>query len=157
MTVFRPQIQNWSYNHDPANSDLDAVRFLVTDTNHEDKLLDDNEINWLLSQEGNVRQAAIKALRNLIAIFSRHVDTSGKAGSKAQSQRVESFKSALAELLEDQSMAGLNIFAGGQSVSGKESIRSDSDRVKPVFGKNMFDNPRAVTPNREEGSSEGDA
>jgi hypothetical protein len=50
MTIYRPQIQNWSYNHDPANSDLDAVRFLVTDTNHEDKLLDDNEINWLLSQ-----------------------------------------------------------------------------------------------------------
>ena len=154
--ITTPNIQKWTYSHDPSASDLDAVRFNVGDTNSEDKLLDDNEILYALAEEGTVRQASISCLQNLITVYARQVDGSVGKGSKALSQRVESFNTSLDRLLEKQSMSALNVFAGGLTRSGKETVQADTDRVRPVFTKDMMDNPRAVRPNFEDGAGEGD-
>jgi hypothetical protein len=154
--VITPNIQDWSYSHDPSSSDKDAVRFLIGDTNKNDKLLSDFEINYTVSQEGTVLQAAIHCLQNLIVVYSRHVDSSGNNRSRAYSQRVQSFRTSLDALLERQAMQGLNVFAGGISKAQKDTQCSDTDRVGPVFTKQMFDNPRAVGPNKGTLTGEGD-
>lgn len=154
--ITSPNILDWSYSHDPSTSDKDAVRFLIGDTNSDDKLLSDNEINYVLSAEGTVLQAAINCLQNLIVVYSRQVDTSGDNRSKSLSQRVQSFRTALDSLLERQSMQGLNVFAGGISKAQKDTQCTDDDRVAPVFTKQMFDNPRAVGPNKGTLTGEGD-
>lgn len=151
-----PNIQNWTYSHNPAVSELDAVRFNIGDTNSDAKLLDDNEILYTLVLEGNVRQASIACLQNLITVYARQVDKSSDKKSQSLSQRVESFQTALDRLLERQSMSALNIFAGGQSRAGKDTQRANTDRVRPAFSKDMMDNPRAIQPNAERGSQEGD-
>ena len=153
MTI-RPNIQAWSYSHNPASSDRDAVRFYVGDINKDDKLLDDNEIDFVLAQEGTALQAAITCLQNLIVLYSRYVDSSGDKRTRAYSQRVESFRTSLDSLLERQAMGALNVFAGGISKSQKEAQCADTDRVPPVFTKQMFDNPRAARP--EPDSGQGD-
>jgi hypothetical protein len=144
--IVTPNIQNWSYSHNPSDSDKDAVRYLIGDTNSNDKLVDDNEILYLLEVEGSVRQAAIAALQNLIVLYSRYVDMSGDKKSSAHGQRITSFEMALKTLLEKQAMSGLSVFAGGLTKTGKEAQVLDPDRVAPVFNKNMFANPRAVFP-----------
>jgi len=154
--ITTPNVLSWSYSHDPSASDKDAVRFLVGDTNSDDKLLDDNEILYVLSVEGTVLQAAINCLQNLIVVFSRQVDGSGKEGSKALSQKVQSFRTALDSLLERQAMGPLNVFAGGISKTQKAATCADDDRVPPVFTKQMFDNPRAPSPNGSTLRGEGD-
>lgn len=146
MTIPTPNIQSWSYSHDPSTSDKDAVRFIVGDTNSDDKLLDDNEILWVLEQEGNVQQAAICCLQNLITVYSRYVDKTGKGSSTAHGMRVENFRTALDSLLEKQAMGALEVFAGGISRSQKQVQEDNPDTVPPKFTKNMFDNPRAVQP-----------
>ena len=156
MPIITPNIQNWSYSHNPSSSDRDAVRFLIGDTNSDDKLLDDNEIDWVLTQEGTVLQAAINCLQNLIVVYSRYVDSSGNNKSRALSQRVDSFRTSLDSLLERQAMGSLNVFAGGISKSQKQQQCADTDRVEPVFTKQMFDNPRAIGPNTSIPNGEGD-
>lgn len=146
--ITSPNILDWSYSHDPATSDKDAVRFLIGDTNSDDKLLSDAEVTYTLSTEGSVLQAAINCLQNLIVVFSRQVDGSKKEGSQALSQKVQSFRTALDSLLERQAMGALNIFAGGISRTQKSTECSDTDRVPPVFTKQMFDNPRSSSPTK---------
>lgn len=154
--ITSPNILDWSYSHDPSSSDKDAVRFLIGDTNSDDKLLSDSEINYTLSAEGTVLQAAIHCLQNLIVVYSRQIDVSGDGKSKSLSQRVTSFRTALNSLLERQAMGALNVFAGGISQAQKDVQCADSDRVSPVFTKQMFDNPRAVGPNKGTIAGEGD-
>ena len=47
----------WSYSGDPANSELDKYRFIIGDTDENDKLLLDAEINYILNtfNEHNLR------------------------------------------------------------------------------------------------------
>lgn len=74
----------YSYSGDPANSDLDAVRFLIGDTNPGAYILSDEEINWLLALseandpngKANVTQAAGAAAEAIAAELSREVSYS---------------------------------------------------------------------------------
>jgi hypothetical protein len=47
----------WNYSGDPANSELDKYRFIIGDTDENDKLLLDAEINYILNtfDEHNLR------------------------------------------------------------------------------------------------------
>lgn len=71
-----------TYSGDPADSDKDAVRFLMSDTGGSSGtsfVISDHEINWLLSEEGdNVYAAAISGCESVAV---KMVETSG--GSKS--------------------------------------------------------------------------
>ena len=56
----------WSYSGDPARSELDKYRFIIGDTDENDKLLLDAEINYILNtfDDHNLR------LYNLYQIIS---------------------------------------------------------------------------------------
>ena len=61
----------WNYTGNPASSNMDAVRFLIHDTDPGDQKLQDEEINWLLTEEGqNVYRAAAMACMRLAAIYA---------------------------------------------------------------------------------------
>lgn len=62
----------WTYTGDPANSDRDAIRFLIGDTDASDPLLDDAEIDYLHAAAGaSVYQGAHDACHALAAKFTR--------------------------------------------------------------------------------------
>ena len=127
----------WSYSGDPSNSDLDKVRFLIGDTDQTDQQLQNEEINYLVSSEGSVNDAAIKACYTLAAKYSRQIDQKvGQVDYKC-SQRIKSYLE-LAKRLEDQiSDQPVAPYAGGISKSDKETNRLDDDRVKPKFTKEL--------------------
>ena len=60
----------FSYSGDPSKSSTDTVRFLVQDTNSKDVLLQDEEIAFLVNEEGSVEQAAMRAAETIAAQFS---------------------------------------------------------------------------------------
>lgn len=52
---------DFTYSGDPSTSDKDRVRFLIPDTDPEDMLLSDTEIQWFLDEDKNFYNAAANA------------------------------------------------------------------------------------------------
>jgi len=135
----------WTYTGDPQDSEKDAVRFLIGDTNKDDQLLKDAEIEYLLQRHnGNVNLAAGKAARGLAAMFTRDADKSVGDLRISSSQRASQYED-LAKRLEREAYIRATPFAGGISHSQKEKEQHREDRVKPSFKRGQFDKPGADT------------
>lgn len=52
---------DYTYSGDPSTSDKDRVRFLIPDTDPDDMLLSDTEIDWLLDENKDFYSAAAEA------------------------------------------------------------------------------------------------
>ena len=137
-------IRQWSYSGDPATSTKDEVRFLVVDTDSEDKQIDDCEINYLLAKEGSPINAAICACIGLIAIYSRDFD--GKFGDTTSAKITENYRGLLAELRAKRAEVPYVMFAGGLSRAAKLAVEENIDRVDPAFTVYTGNNPRAAEP-----------
>lgn len=77
---------SFTYSGDPANSALDAVRFLIQDTNEDDILLQDEEIGFLLTTvDMAIYQAAHDCCYVIASKFARLADTSKSVGDMSLS------------------------------------------------------------------------
>lgn len=88
----------WTYTDDPKNVPVDKVRFLCGDTDSEDPLLSDGEIEYLLESAGNAESAARKACMTIIAKLAREVDYVIGPEQVRASQRLENYRKLLALL-----------------------------------------------------------
>ena len=140
----RSKILQWSYSGKPLSNTKDEVRFLVGDTNPDDKQLDDCEIEYLLDREGSVIDAAICAVYGLIALYSRDFD--GQFGSSTSSQIATAYRELLKDLRDKRARKPLVMLAGGLTKSDKLTQEMDTNRVRPVFTKTFGENPRALQP-----------
>lgn len=64
----------WSYSGDPAQSELDRVRFEVGDTDESEKLLSDSEVRFAIDTESNLLAAAAKCCEVIARKFSREAN-----------------------------------------------------------------------------------
>ena len=64
----------WTYTGNPESSTKDEVRFLVGDTDKDDGLVQDEEINYALNVEGSSLRAAVRVARAIAAHFARAVE-----------------------------------------------------------------------------------
>ena len=135
---------NWTYSGDPSYSPLDEVRFLVGDTNSSDQLVSDAEIRYALTKKNPIGAAALIA-RALASKFGRLVDQTIGDLNLSYSQRKDAFLD-LASQLESGllSLSGAVPYLAGQSISDRETIETDADRVDPWFVRDQFD---SVPPN----------
>ena len=127
---------------DPADSPVDAVRFLLGDTITPQQITD-LEIQFALDQNPNIYAAAALCARALAARYARQVDTRFETIDSKYSQLRSSFE-MLARSLEQQAKRGGGLgapVAGGIRQSEVENARLDGDRVKPFFYDNLFTNP----------------
>lgn len=130
---------------DPADSPLDAVRFLLGDTATPPQLTDP-EIQFALDQNANTYAAAAICARALSARYARRVDTKFETVESKYSQLRDSFEQ-LARSLDQQAKkaGGLGApLAGGISKMDVEAAENDNDRVKPFFYDNIFVNPPKI-------------
>jgi len=131
---------------DPSNSNSDAVRWLVGDTNIADAELQDEEIAFALNQSANdVYSAAAICARALAGKYANYVDTKFEDVSSDYSQLSEGYYK-LAVRLDAQSKKhgtkGLGVpAAGGLTYSDIESNDLNNDRVQPKFKQDQFANP----------------
>ena len=142
---------SWSYSGNPSSSGKDQVRFLVGDTKKCDQLLTDEEIEFLISQEGSVMKAAAMAAQSIAASFSRLSDETVGAVSVSLSQRSKQYFELAKKLEVRSSLEGLAPYSGGISVSDKEIQNSDPDRTTSIFKRHMQETQPEILEDTEPG------
>ncbi len=128
----------WSY--EPVKTDKDKVRLLIGDTDECDQLLQDEEINFFLDLECSILRAARSAAHQLASSFGRQADEKVGQISVSFSNRAKHFLDLAKQLqmrADAQSLDG--IYAGGISISDKETRQEDGDRVEPRFSKDLHE------------------
>src|ERR1700744_628209 len=115
---------SWSYNsNEPGGTPKDEVRFEIQDTNEKAPLLEDGEISFALSIEGEVvLAAAARCCEVLSRRFAAQADTSGGSIKATYSKQAAGYAERAKELRE-RSQGMHAPFAGGISRSEKESDR----------------------------------
>ena len=144
----------WTYGGDPSANARDAIRFLIGDTDTNDQLLNDDEIAWLNSEvtgsttaTTGVYAAAYRACLTIASKFSREADKSvGDLSIHAQ-QKAKAYREQALELKTLVMREGgvPTPYAGGISISDKNSNQEDSDIYQAWFESGQFDNPRGDT------------
>ena len=138
----------WTYSGDPSDSDRDAVRFLVGDTNVDAQKVQDAEIAWTLTEEGNIYLAAAAIATAIGAKFTERVNKSvGDLKIEFSKQRDQYNDLAEKLRLRGATRAG-RPYAGGISKDDKRTVRDDTDRVLPAFKKGMHDRDPSVRDSR---------
>jgi len=132
----------WSYDNDPENDDGDAVRLECGDTNTDEQLLSDEEIDYCIAKEANVTSAAARACDLIAAELSREVTMRAGAGGEFQvrmEQAVAHYRQKAADL-RARAVLYATPYAGGISISDKDAEEERTDRVKPAFSRDQFKN-----------------
>lgn len=137
LEVFaKPVGGHWTYTGDPGARPIDAVRFLIHDTDPDNGRLSDREIEWMLTQRGgNPYYAAADACRNIAATYSATSGVSKKVGDLSLSYSSDgpaSFYTKLAAQLENQ---------GGMLTMGAPVAGGIGANYPNIFSIGMFDAP----------------
>lgn len=132
-------------NTDTPDGRLNVLRYLIGDTDREDPLLDDGEIAFSLSQNGdNVYQSASACAMSLGARFAREVDTKlDGALSETKSQLSQQFYKLAKQLAYQATKSGatLGTTSGGITLGNISYNRSNPNRQPSSFYMGQFDNP----------------
>lgn len=129
----------WTYaSSSTAFTTLAKVRLTIGDTIVTDQLLQDEEINQLISQHGTVIKASAAGCRSIAATFSREPDSKVSRVAFSNSQKAEAYL-ALARKLDLQVGLSVAPWIGAVSRDFKESEQDDDDRVEPAFARGMSD------------------
>jgi nucleotidyltransferase/DNA polymerase involved in DNA repair len=98
---------SWSYSGDPGATPLDLARFLIRDTESDDQLLQNEELQFLIDTWGDAYEAARNAALTLAAKFTRQSVQSKSVGDLSIS---ESFAGKAGEYRElAQSIADIRM------------------------------------------------
>ncbi len=136
---------SWTYdatdlNEDDTTGQKNVIRLVVGDTYTGEQLLQDEEIYYFLTKNGNSTQLASQdSVRAIIAKYARDADTWMGHTRVEKSQRVRQYRQLLEELQSNWSSIVVEIFAGGQSIAGKLDLANDTDAVQPRFNSNTDD------------------
>jgi len=88
----------WSYGGDPTNDKVDEVRFLVGDTDEDDPLISDEEIEYMLSLHSDAVLAASFVALTIAAKFSRLASKSLGKMSIQLNQKAQAYHQLSQEL-----------------------------------------------------------
>jgi len=133
----------WNYGADPENSNRDAVRLTVGDTDTTDQQLQDSEVDYFLSLfgasgSGRIIPASIRACEALAAKYARQTDTTNQGLSVAASKRQAHYLQ-LASTLREQEATLAEVFLGGSKYSEAETLDDDNDLIPPMFRRGQND------------------
>ncbi len=129
-----------------ASERLNSVRLLVGDTDSTDQQVQDEEINFSLTQTNDDVYYAASWVAGVIASkYSRLVNTELEGVLKEEySDLAQQYRALSTQLKEDgQKFSGsaLGVAAGGISITDIEAAREDSDRPTSAFRMDRFRNP----------------
>lgn len=137
-----------TFTYVPGSTDaIHDVRAAIGDTDPaapSNERLEDEEIERFVTVHGSTLGATVAAARALMAKLSRRATEKMLASARVvYAKRVDGLRDLIRDLERDA--AGLaKPYAGGISVSDRDAVLSNTDRVEPAFSVGMLDNPRAV-------------
>ena len=130
----------FSYSGDPSLSGRDQVRFLIGDTSPADQLMQNSEIDWVLSQYKAPMNAAIRCCEVITAKYSRLADESVGSVHVSFSQKSESYRKLRKDLVRRLATEDCTPYCGGISAADKETVVNTGDRVPTDFSIHMLEN-----------------
>jgi hypothetical protein len=133
----------WSYNSDSVGTvDKDTVRFLLGDTDSDDPLLQDEEIQFTITSNSSVYHAAAMAAEAVAAKYGKDIQKTVGPLSINLAQRANEFRSLATRL---RSTANRSIGAPpqyfGDSYSDKDDAAQDTDKIGTAIKIGGMDNP----------------
>ena len=132
----------WSYNaSDVATNEVDAIRLEVADTDPNNWLLANEEIQYAIDQERNTWSAAARCAEMISRLFLRKADVRlGRSMQITYTKAAEQYL-AMAKSLRQKALGTTPPFVGGMSVSDKIAYNQDTDIVAPLFTKTQQQSP----------------
>ena len=119
---------------------------MIGDTDTNEQQLTDEEVNFWIDNSAGTMFAAAHCAETLAAEYARRVDKSIGPAQLSVSQRQKHYHDLAAGLwAKAPSFIAIEPYVGGISVSDKETIEDDSDRVTPSFVIGWDDNPGSET------------
>ena len=140
----------WSYdptdlNTTTASGRLNTVRLLVGDTDTTDQQVQNEEVTFSLTENGNnVYYSGAWVARAIASKYSRKVNTELSGALKADYSDLVTHYNSLADNLEYQgktSGASVGVIAGGITKSTVEAVRQNTNRIEGSFRRDRFKNP----------------
>lgn len=114
------------------------VRFLCGDTNTNNQLVSDEDIDAIMDLYTDKYSAAAEVCDAIAAKLSYDTDTSNVQLSVAASKRAEAF-SKRAKELRKKAGRSISIYSGGRTLSEAEDSRADDTIKQPAFETGMHD------------------
>lgn len=134
----------WNYSGDPADSDLDAVRFLsLQNSSGDDVLIEDEEVVYLLDQGSGVYRTAAEVCNRLALKYGSKASlvVIGKL-SVEYTARAEGFASRCGILKQEAAVRGSVPYAGGVDQADLDATAADTSLVPPKFSIGQDDSPK---------------
>jgi hypothetical protein len=138
--------KNWTYTHSPATSQVDEVRLLIGDTNEDDPLLSNEEIEYFIATEGPGKRAASEAARAIASSFARLMDRSIGSLSASYSQKYQQYFDLSQTLKTEAQSDPVSPYVSGWKRSEKDIREQDLDREELFAKKTGMDNPTIGNP-----------
>jgi hypothetical protein len=136
----------FTYSGDPADSDLDAVRFLsLQNSSGDDVLIEDEEIEYLLGQGSGVYRTAAEVCNRLALKYGSRASivTIGKL-SVEYAGRAAEYSSRCGILRREAAVRGSVPFAGGVDQADLDATAADTSLVPPKFTIGQDDSPHVA-------------
>ena len=132
----------WTYNPSQLGSTpLYQVRFLIGDTIEGQPQLQDEEINWTLTQQNSIWGAASMCAQSVASEYSRRADTVQMDLRTTYSQISKQYASMAAQYANKSAARGGGLpVVTSVSITDKNAEVSNPDRVPPQFQIGMDDN-----------------
>lgn len=140
--------RRFTYGNNPATSAVDAVRFLVGDTNEDRPLLDDREVEWAISQFPDQNLAAASLAEHLYGFFASKGDFKVGPINKSYSKVAQLFKEKADQLKAKACLSGGPSFPATK-ISTKEVLEQNVDLENPSFATGLTDSPFVTQLNDE--------
>lgn len=123
-----------------ATSQMMQVRLVIGDTVESDQQIQDEEIDFFLTQRSSIYGAAAECCRSLASQYSRSADMRTGASDAKYSQMAVAYALRAQQFDAKAAAAGAGMpYCGGISQADKENSAQDDDRVNPQFAIGMFD------------------
>lgn len=131
----------WTYSNTSIATDLAKVRLQVGDTDTDDQLITDEEINYVLGRYDDVDRATYETAKIMLAgpNFARATDRTGTGFSASRSQKFQHLKDIIANWKQTSNLNASPTLTGG-SDSEKTTLESDTDYIPAAFEQGMNDN-----------------
>ena len=100
----------WSYTGNPASNDIDRLRFLIGDTVESDPILQDEELQFLITEHGaNEVSLRYNAFTTVATVFAREIKRSLGPQSEDPTERLKFFRDQAAFYRAKLTIAGVSL------------------------------------------------
>lgn len=101
---------SWTYSGNPATSARDSLRFLIGDTNINEPIMQDEELDYLITEYGaNDNALKYEVFNRTATIFARDIKRSLGPQSEDPTERLKYFRDQAAWYKARTSKAGISL------------------------------------------------